>query len=97
MIKYSRIITLHDTWRAGSAFLFGPRQVGKSTLLRDSFPDCRVINLLKSEEYLSLANDPTRLRGIAQSGKITVIDEIQRIPELREEFWKNVEHTTYFP
>jgi predicted AAA+ superfamily ATPase len=85
MIKYSRIITLHDTWRAGSAFLFGPRQVGKSTLLRDSFPDCRVINLLKSEEYLSLANDPTRLRGIAQSGKITVIDEIQRIPELLNE------------
>jgi len=85
MIKYSRIIALHDTWRAGSAFLFGPRQVGKSTLLRDSFPDCRVINLLKSEEYLSLANDPTRLRGIAQSGKITVIDEIQRIPELLNE------------
>jgi predicted AAA+ superfamily ATPase len=85
MIKYSRIITLHDTWRTGSAFLFGPRQVGKSTLLRDSFPDCRVINLLKSEEYLSLANDPTRLRGIAQPGKITVIDEIQRIPELLNE------------
>lgn len=85
MIKYNRIITLHDTWRTGSAFLFGPRQVGKSTLLRDSFPDCRVINLLKSEEYLSLANDPTRLRGMAQSGKITVIDEIQRIPELLNE------------
>lgn len=85
MIRYSRIITLHDTWRTGSAFLFGPRQVGKSTLLRDSFPDCRVINLLKSEEYLSLANDPTRLRGIAQPGKITVIDEIQRIPELLNE------------
>ena len=85
MKKYNRIINLQETHNAGSAFLFGPRQVGKSTLLREDFSECRVINLLKSEEYLSLSNDPTRLRGIAEAGKLTVIDEIQRIPELLNE------------
>jgi predicted AAA+ superfamily ATPase len=85
MVKYNRIIKLQESWKAGSAFLFGPRQVGKSTLLRETFPDSRVINLLKSEEYLSLANDLTRLRGIAEPGKLTIIDEVQRIPELLNE------------
>jgi predicted AAA+ superfamily ATPase len=83
--KYSRISRLQDSFKSGSAFLFGPRQVGKSTLLREAFTECRVINLLKSEEYLSLSNDLTRLRGIAETGKLTIIDEIQRIPELLNE------------
>ncbi len=57
--KYKRIIGLQDKLASGSAFLVGPRQVGKSTLLREEFPNCSVVNLLKSEEYLSLLNDPT--------------------------------------
>ncbi len=84
MKKYNRIIKLTD-FRAGSAFLLGPRQVGKSTALRTFYPDSQVINLLKSEEYLSLSNDPSRLRSIAAAGKLTIIDEIQRIPELLNE------------
>lgn len=83
--KYKRIIDLARRFSSGSAFLFGPRQVGKSTLLRELYPTCTTINLLKSEEFLSLSGDPTRLRGIAQPGAITVIDEIQRIPELLNE------------
>jgi predicted AAA+ superfamily ATPase len=85
MKKYNRIIWLRDGFKTGSAFLLGPRQVGKSTLLRQSFPECSVINLLKSEEYLSLSNDPSRLRGIAERGKLTIIDEIQRLPDLLNE------------
>lgn len=81
--KYNRLLDLHLS--SGSAFLFGPRQVGKSTLLRESFSECRSVNLSKSEEYLSFASDPTRLRGIAAEGQLTVIDEIQRIPELLNE------------
>jgi uncharacterized protein len=82
--KYKRIIKLHE-FKAGSAFLLGPRQVGKSTVLRSCYPDCSGINLLKTEEYLSLSNDPTRLRSIAAPETLTVIDEIQRIPELLNE------------
>ena len=83
--KFNRNIGLSEQFRTGSAFLLGPRQVGKSTLLRDTFSDTTFINLLKSEEYLNLSNDPSRLRTIAQSGKIVVIDEIQRLPELLNE------------
>ena len=85
MQKYNRIIGLKDSLKAGSAFLLGPRQVGKSTLLKQDFPDSQIINLLKSEDYLSLSNDPTRLRGMAERGKLTIIEEIQRIPDLLNE------------
>lgn len=84
--KYDRILGLQQHLHTGgSAFLFGPRQVGKSTLVRDQFSNGPIINLLKSEEYLSLSADPSRLRTIVDPGKITVIDEIQRIPELLNE------------
>jgi predicted AAA+ superfamily ATPase len=85
MVKYSRISNLANAFSDGSAFLFGPRQVGKSTLIKTTFPDAVTINLLKSEEYLSLSSDPSRIRGIIDDGRITVIDEIQRIPELLNE------------
>ena len=81
---YNRIIKLNE-FKEGSAFLLGPRQVGKSTVLRTSYPDSQIINLLKTEEYLALSNDPTRLRGMAARGKLTIIDEVQRIPELLNE------------
>ena len=32
-------------------FLWGPRQAGKSTLLRRRYPDGRWIDLLKSDEF----------------------------------------------
>jgi len=83
--KYKRINRLQESFQSGSAFLFGPRQVGKSTLLREAFPESKVINLLKSDEYLSLSNDPSRVRGIVESGTVTIIDEVQRIPELLNE------------
>jgi len=84
MNKYNRIIELND-FKSGSAFLLGPRQVGKSTALRSFYPGSRIINLLKTEEYLSLLNDPTMLRSLAVAGGLTIIDEIQRIPELLNE------------
>lgn len=82
--NYNRIIGLNG-FKSGSAFLLGPRQVGKSTALRTFYPGSPIINLLKTEEYLSLLNDPTRLRSIAVAGALTIIDEIQRIPELLNE------------
>jgi predicted AAA+ superfamily ATPase len=84
MNKYCRIIGLNE-FKSGSAFLLGPRQVGKSTALRSFFPGSPIINLLKTEEYLSLLNDPTMLRSLAVAGGLTIIDEIQRIPELLNE------------
>jgi predicted AAA+ superfamily ATPase len=84
MDKYNRIIGLNN-FKSGSAFLLGPRLVGKSTALRSFYPGSRIINLLKTEEYLSLLNDPTKLRSLAVAEGLTIIDEIQRIPELLNE------------
>lgn len=71
-----------------SFFLFGPRGVGKSTLLRQKIPAKLVVDLLKSDQYLQLLRDPSLLRDLCaplKSGEWVVIDEIQRVPELLNE------------
>ena len=40
----------------------GPRQVGKSTLLRQQYPDARLIDLLKSDEFRRYSTRPELLR-----------------------------------
>ena len=74
-------------------FLFGPRSTGKTTLLRAQFDACAVVNLLRSSEYLPLAESPARLREIVAEGRadastdppVVVIDEIQKLPALLDE------------
>ena len=78
-------------------FLFGPRQVGKSTLIRDNFSEKKTIfyNLLKDKEYTRLvANlDLFREEVLALKKSIThiVIDEIQRLPALLNEIHHLIE------
>jgi uncharacterized protein len=69
-------------------FLWGPRQVGKTSLLRRSFPDAVWVDLLQSEAFVRYRQDPSRLRQELTAGKgapWVVIDEIQRVPELLNE------------
>ncbi len=74
-----------------SFFLFGPRGTGKTTWLRQLFPNALWLNLLDPEEHRALQARPERLvelvRGIGTGGDVgtnpdVVIDEVQRIPEL---------------
>jgi predicted AAA+ superfamily ATPase len=58
--------------------LTGPRQSGKTTLLKQLFTDYQYINLEDPEQLLRLQADP---KGVLQQGK-WVIDEAQRYPEL---------------
>jgi len=73
-----------------SLFLWGPRQTGKSTLLRQSYPDARWIDLLKAEEFRRYLARPELLRqeieaeGPRENRQI-VIDEIQKVPALLDE------------
>jgi predicted AAA+ superfamily ATPase len=70
-----------------SAFLWGPRQVGKSTWVRESLPDALLIDLLKSDVYSEYAARPALLRerlGARKPG-LVVIDEIQKVPALLDE------------
>jgi len=70
-----------------SAFLWGPRKTGKTTLLKQQFPDAFWIDLLDYDLFLSLSKQPTKLRQIleAQNKQTVVIDEVQKIPHLMDE------------
>lgn len=81
-----RILDIGSRLEAKSCFLFGPRQTGKSTLVRNSLPGVRIYNLLDGDVLLSLSHRPARLREeIPQGSKLVVIDEIQKLPQLLDE------------
>lgn len=64
-----------------SLLLLGPRQTGKSTLIRSLNPDLE-INLSDEETFVRFLRDPGLLRKSIQNHRTIFIDEIQRIPSL---------------
>jgi predicted AAA+ superfamily ATPase len=76
-----------------SFFLFGPRGTGKSTLLRQAFPDALFIDLLDLGVYTELLAHPERLEAMADPWmpRRIVIDEIQRLPVLLDEVHRLIE------
>jgi len=68
-------------------FLWGARQTGKSTLLRQSYRDALWVDLLHATTYRSLASRPEELgeRVSATKARFVVIDEIQKVPALLDE------------
>ncbi len=62
-----------------AVFLAGPRQSGKTTLARTSFPDLPFVNLESPLERAALADDPIGFLSQFPSGAI--LDEIQNVPE----------------
>ena len=81
-------------------FLWGPRQTGKSTLLKQLFPDAPYYDLLKSEVYALYKMKPSRLRDecmMMEEDEIVIIDEVQKIPELLDEVhWLMVNRGIHF-
>ncbi len=64
--------------------LLGPRQVGKSTLVRSLKPKL-IVNLADETLFLSYSKDPSRLRreiSAIETASLIAIDEIQRVPAL---------------
>jgi len=69
-------------------FLWGPRQSGKTTLLKTRFPDAYRIDLLRTDERIRFECDPARLREEVRTlppDRRIVIDEIQKVPALLDE------------
>lgn len=69
-----------------SAFLWGPRKVGKTYWLRHHF--CRgqewIIDLLQTDVFAEYASRPALLRE-RWPNKLTIIDEVQKVPALLDE------------
>lgn len=87
-------------------FLWGPRQTGKTTLLRETYPDALWIDLLKAEEYRRYLQNPELLRAefavdksARQVGQVVqvVIDEVQKVPQLLDEVhWLHENRSLHF-
>lgn len=60
--------------------LLGPRQAGKTTLARATFPDYEYCNLENPEVRRLATEDPKQF--FAMREKSVILDEIQRVPEL---------------
>lgn len=81
-----------------SAFLWGPRQVGKTSWIRASLPDGFLIDLLKSDVYSDYASRPALLRErlVDRLPGLVVIDEVQKVPALLDEVHWLIENTEHW-
>lgn len=93
-VQFPRTLELSHLTR--SIFLFGPRQTGKTTLLRSRFPDARWYNLLETDVFFRMSARPRTLRDEINADppaahrkgappRPVVIDEIQKLPVLLDE------------
>jgi len=88
----ARTIDLPGLLAKKSYFLLGPRQTGKSFLIRHTLPGVRLYDLLDSSTYLALSRHPGRLaEEMTDRDRIVVIDEVQRLPELLNEVHRLIE------
>ena len=80
-----------------SFFLFGPRGTGKTTWVKQAFPDAVYIDLLESRLYNDLLADPQRLENLIPNNfnNWIIIDEVQKIPELLNEVHRLIEKYKY--
>ena len=71
---------LRDTEYYPVVTLTGPRQSGKTTLVRATFPDHAYVSLERTESRLFARDDPKGF--LAQFSGPVIIDEVQRVPAL---------------
>lgn len=91
-VYIERVLNLPLLLQKKSHFLFGPRQTGKTSLIRHSLKGVRSYDLLDNSVYLSLSQDPGRIaQEIDPRDKIVVVDEIQRLPVLLNEVHRLIE------
>ena len=74
-----------------SAFLWGPRKTGKSTYLKNRFPQSKVYDFLKTDFFIEVSKNPAILREqILALDKNTlehpiILDEVQKVPQILDE------------
>jgi predicted AAA+ superfamily ATPase len=93
----NRILNLDNEYN-DSIFVWGARQVGKTTLIKETYPNALYYDLLKAKDFERLFRNPSLLSedlANLNCGDLVVIDEIQKIPQLLDEvhsliFSKNI-------
>lgn len=92
MQYYTRLLDLSEILKKKSLFLFGPRQTGKSSYIKNQLKQDEIAmywSLLDGRLRLKVLSDPGILRQEIEERNlhdcIVVIDEIQKCPELLDE------------
>jgi len=91
-VYIERVLDLPSLLLKKSHFLFGPRQTGKTSLIRHSLKGVRSYDLLDTSVYLALSQNPGRIsQELDPRDEIVVVDEIQRLPVLLNEIHRMIE------
>lgn len=94
---FERILDLNATLKSKSAFLFGPRSTGKSTLIKHQLKPDFSYDLLDPQVCIPLIKSPGILfqeLGHLQN-QLVVIDEIQKIPALLDDVHRLIFHSKH--
>ena len=82
---YMNLIKRFFTPPKQSFFLLGPRGTGKSTMIKQCYPDALRLDFLNPEIERRYRSKPERLYdvvGEALNNNVIVIDEVQRVPSI---------------
>ena len=96
MGQYRRLLDI-DLPPRQSAFLWGPRKTGKSTLLADRFPKSARFDLLDTRQLLTFTREPwlfgERVMALdaERRERPILVDEVQRVPALLDEVHRLIE------
>ena len=77
-----------------SFFLFGPRGTGKSTWLRQTYPDAIYVDLLDQESFRTCLARPEHLGKVIAGNPqahTVIVDEVQKVPSLLDEVHRLIE------
>lgn len=97
---FTRILSV-ELPRGKSAFLWGPRQTGKTTLLLERFPQSQFYDLLDTHNLIRFTREPHLLREeiAALPAEVRaapiIIDEVQKVPALLDEVHAMIERERY--
>ena len=100
MSLYLRLLDL-SLPQGQSAFLWGPRKVGKSTFLKNRFPDSAYLDLLDSRLFLEFSRAPWRFAEHVQALPVQkkrlpiIVDEVQKVPAIMDEIHRLIETYGY--
>ena len=86
-LQSDRIAPLRENLKVSSILLLGPRQTGKSTLIRQALgDDCVCYDVLDTKVFSEISQRPWLIRKrLTPDQKLIVIDEVQKIPSLLDE------------
>lgn len=90
MTDFQRLLSL-DLPPRQSAFLWGARKTGKSTLLKSAFPKSITYDFLRTDLALDFGARPARLREqllakpASDLARPIILDEVQKVPGLLDE------------